>query len=100
MTAAYAFTDYHSQGQTITYVIVDITTSPGGRMSLFNLYVALSRSSGRETICILRDFDEMTFFQPIDEMLMKEDGRQEELNVKTKGWWEQMENGMNDNGGN
>ncbi|KZT06428.1 uncharacterized protein LAESUDRAFT_653477 [Laetiporus sulphureus 93-53] len=37
MTAAYAFTDYRSQGQTITYVIVDITTPPGGRMSLFNV---------------------------------------------------------------
>ncbi|KIM60952.1 hypothetical protein SCLCIDRAFT_123129 [Scleroderma citrinum Foug A] len=45
MTAAYAFTDYRSQGQTIPAVIVDIVTPPTGGLSLFNLYVALSRSS-------------------------------------------------------
>ena len=45
MTAAYAFTDYRSQGQTIPYVIVDIGSPPTGTLSLFNLYVALSRSS-------------------------------------------------------
>ena len=31
MTAAYAFTDYRSQGQTIPAVIVDITTPPTGK---------------------------------------------------------------------
>ena len=41
---AYAFTDYRSQGQTIPYVIVDIATPPTGGLSLFNVYVALSRS--------------------------------------------------------
>ena len=49
MTAAYAFTDYRSQGQTIPYVIVDIATPPTGGLDLFNLYVALSRSSGRSS---------------------------------------------------
>ncbi|KAG8726741.1 hypothetical protein FRC10_006806, partial [Ceratobasidium sp. 414] len=43
ITPAYAFTDYRSQGQTIKLVIVDITTPlDGRRLSLFNLYVALS----------------------------------------------------------
>lgn len=73
MTAAYAFTDYRSQGQTIPYVIVDIAPVPHGRLSLFNLYVALSRSSGRETIRLLRDFDEDDFKQPHDAYLMIED---------------------------
>lgn len=50
VTAAYAFTDYRSQGQTIPYVIVDIATPPTGGLSLFNLYVALSRSSGKSSI--------------------------------------------------
>ncbi|KAH9913591.1 uncharacterized protein B0H18DRAFT_888000 [Fomitopsis serialis] len=54
ITAAYAFTDYRSQGQTIPYVIVDIAKPPAGRLSLFNLYVALSRSSGRQTIRIFQ----------------------------------------------
>ena len=53
MTAAYGFTDYRSQGQTIPYVIIDIATPPTGSLSLFNLYVALSRSSGRTTIRLL-----------------------------------------------
>ena len=53
ITAAYSFTDYRSQGQTIPRVIVDIASPPSGKLSLFNLYVALSRSSGRETIRLL-----------------------------------------------
>ncbi|KAF8572560.1 hypothetical protein K439DRAFT_1378246 [Ramaria rubella] len=64
---AYAFTDYRSQGQTIPNVIVDIGTPPsGGKLSMFNLYVALSRSSGQETV------------------------RLRELNEKTKEWWGSM----------
>ena len=63
LTAAYTFTDYCLQGQTILYVIVDIASPPrpSGGLSLFNLYVALSRSSGRETIRLLRDFDDELF---------------------------------------
>ncbi|KAJ7031922.1 hypothetical protein C8F04DRAFT_959572 [Mycena alexandri] len=66
LTAAYAFTDYRSQGQMLPYVIVDIGTPPTGGLSLFNLYVALSRSSGPE------------------------DNRLEELDRKTKEWWGKM----------
>jgi len=47
---AYAFTDYRSQGQIIPYVMVDLASPPSGKLSLFNLYVALSQSSGRQTI--------------------------------------------------
>jgi len=61
MTAAYAFTDYKSQGQTIEYVIVDIGDPPTGHMSPFGVYVALSRSRGRGTIRLLRDFNEKLF---------------------------------------
>ncbi|RDX46833.1 hypothetical protein OH76DRAFT_1329827, partial [Lentinus brumalis] len=75
ITAAYAFTDYRSQGQTIPSVIVDLHTPPGGRLTLFNIYVALSRSSGRETIRLLRDFD---------------DRRLEKLNEYTRRWWQRM----------
>ncbi|KAI6011526.1 hypothetical protein BKA83DRAFT_4382230 [Pisolithus microcarpus] len=58
VTPAFAFTDYRSQGQTLSHVIVDISRPPMGGLNLFNLYVALSRSSGHETIRLLRDFDE------------------------------------------
>ena len=41
-TAAYAFTDYRSQGQTLSAVVVDIASPPTAGLNLFNLYVALS----------------------------------------------------------
>lgn len=53
ITAAYACTDYRAQGQTLSSVIVDIATPPSGGLSLFNLYVALSHSRGRDNIRIL-----------------------------------------------
>lgn len=84
ITAAYAFTDYRSQGQTIPNVIVDIAKPPGGDLSLFNVYVALSRSSGRDTIRLLRDFDEDLFSQPLNAELTREDERLAYLNECTK----------------
>jgi hypothetical protein len=89
ITPAYAFTDYRSQGQTIESAIVDIATPPsGGPLSMFNLYVALSRSSGRDTIRILRDFDAELLMQPVDHDLAKEDSRLKEKEMSTKLWWE------------
>ena len=90
MTAAYAFTDYHSQGQTLPYVIVDIASPPTGTLCLFNLYVALSRSSGRASIRLLRDFDDKFFMASRDPALVDEDERLEKLNVETKSWDERM----------
>ncbi|CEL56332.1 hypothetical protein RSOLAG1IB_11903 [Rhizoctonia solani AG-1 IB] len=93
ITPAYAFTDYRSQGQTIPAVIVDIATPPtGSGLSLANIYVALSRSSGRKTIRILREFDESIFAKPVDYDLVKEDERQEKLNEQTKAWWGKLRN--------
>jgi hypothetical protein len=90
MTAAYAFTDYRSQGQTIPHVLIDITTPPTGGLSLFNLYVALLRSSGRSTIRLLRDFDEKLFQAAHSPELLAEDDRIQELDEKTKAWWKEM----------
>ena len=84
MTAAYAFTDYRAQGQTIPYVIIDIATPPNGGLTLFNLYVALSRSSGRSTIRLLRDFDDNLFKQADDTDLLMEDDRLDKLDRITK----------------
>ncbi|KAJ3559330.1 hypothetical protein NM688_g415 [Phlebia brevispora] len=87
MTEAYAFTDICAQGQSIDYVIVDISRPPSGRLTLFNIYVALSRSSGRDTIRLLRDFDERPFLEPLDPDLLREDDRIEELSEETVRWW-------------
>ena len=91
ITAAYGFTDYRSQGQTIPTVIVDIKKHPPpGQLTLFSLYVALSRSRGRDTIRILRDFDVQLLMQKHDGDLLKEDERLEKLNRETKTWWESL----------
>lgn len=90
ITGAYSFTDYCAQGQTIPYVVVDIASSPTSGLSLFNLYVALSRSSGRNTIRLLRDFDDDMFLQAHVPDLLEEDERLGELNAATKRWWAKM----------
>lgn len=60
LTPAYAFTDYKSQGQTVSpvkLVIIDLAKPPTGKLSQFNAYVALSRSKSREHVRLLRDFE-------------------------------------------
>jgi len=45
------FTNYHLQGQTIKAVIVDLAKPPtGGDLLIFNVYITLSQSLGRDTI--------------------------------------------------
>jgi hypothetical protein len=83
VTAAYAFTDYRSQGQTIPYVLIDIGTPPFGTLSLFNLYVALFCCSGCGTIHILWDFDDELFKKPHDMALLEEDDRLDRLDKTT-----------------
>ena len=90
ITAAYAFTDYRSQGQTISYVLIDIATPPSGGLNLFNLYVALSRSSERSTIRLLRDFDDELFKKRHSLEPLAEDDKLMELDQKTDEWWKKM----------
>jgi len=95
ITATYCFTDYRSQGQTIPYVIIDIASPPSGELSLFNLYVALSRSSGWETIRLLREFDDDIFLEAHEPELMLEDERLDDLDGTTKLWWQRMNSKSN-----
>jgi hypothetical protein len=75
LTSGYAFTDYKSQGQTLEHVIVDLAKPPTGNISAFGAYVALSRSRGRDTIRLLRDFDDALLTTHPSEMLFEEDRR-------------------------
>lgn len=84
ITGAYAFTDYRAQGQTLPAVIVDIANPPQAELSLCNIYVALSRSRGRETIRLLREFDKSNLFKQVDEALLKEDERLDKLDRLTR----------------
>ncbi|KAJ3568696.1 hypothetical protein NP233_g5549 [Leucocoprinus birnbaumii] len=89
LTQAYAFTDYKSQGQTIPCVIVDLQQPPdrGSKLTPFSVYVALSRSRGRDTIRILRSYDEKLFTQHPCPELAVEDERLERLNKETREWY-------------
>ncbi|KAJ7867675.1 hypothetical protein B0H14DRAFT_2730641, partial [Mycena olivaceomarginata] len=78
-------------GQMIPYVLVDIASPPSGTLSLFNLYVALSRSSGHESIRLLRDFNDELFMQAHDPRLLEEDDRLESLSSQTQQWWKEMQ---------
>jgi ATP-dependent exoDNAse (exonuclease V) alpha subunit len=80
----YAFTDYKAQGQTMECVIIDIAKPPSGALSPFSVYVALSRSRGRKTIRILRDFDPALFMQHPSEDLRVDMERLERLDQKTR----------------
>jgi hypothetical protein len=80
---AYAFTDFKSQGQTIEHVLVDIGKTTCFALSPFNAYVALSRSRGRETIRLLRDFDDKLFIRHPSEDLRIEDERIDALAKET-----------------
>jgi hypothetical protein len=90
LTLAYAFTDFRSQGQTINPLIVDIASPPYGYLTPFNIYVALSRATGRKNIRLLRDFDEKFLQQHPSEYLRLEDTRLCQLNELTKKIWETM----------
>ena len=54
------------------------------------LYVALSRSSGWDSIQLLHDFDNKIFRGSHDPVLVDEDKRSGSLNNQTKTWYEHM----------
>ncbi|KAJ3574918.1 hypothetical protein NP233_g1427 [Leucocoprinus birnbaumii] len=86
LTAAYAFTDYKSQGQTLDRVLIDLDKPPGGgsAVTAFNAYVALSRVRNRDHIRILRPFDEKIFTTLPSSELANEDKRLMELDAATR----------------
>jgi ATP-dependent exoDNAse (exonuclease V) alpha subunit len=81
--AGYAFTDHKAQGQTLEYVYMDIGTTNKFPVTLFATYVALSHSRGRDTIRLLRDFDNTIFTRHPSEDLQKEDERLRWLSKNT-----------------
>ncbi|KIK81359.1 hypothetical protein PAXRUDRAFT_156284, partial [Paxillus rubicundulus Ve08.2h10] len=95
LTTSYAFTDYRSQGQTISTVLIDIGTPPTGQLTPFNIYVALSRSCGRDTIRLLRDFDERLLTSHPSEYLRVEDARLARMDEETLRKWEEKKRLMN-----
>lgn len=91
LTPAYAFTDYKAQGQTMECVIIDLGKPPSGKLTGFNMYVALSRGRGRATIRLLRDFEDKLFTTHPSEELRKEDERLDLLAQSTIRRWREGE---------
>lgn len=88
LVAAYAFTDHKSQGQTIEYAIIDIGTTRAFPVNPFAAYVALSRSRGRQSIRLLREFDPGIFTKHPSEALRVEDERLRVLTTDTRNKFE------------
>lgn len=91
ITPVYAFTDYKSQGQTIPHTIVDIGKTSSFALTPFNAYVALSRTHGRESTRLLRDFDSELFTRHPSESLREEEIRLREMAKATS---DKFDNGL------
>jgi len=70
-----------------TVAFTDIGKPPTGSLSPFSVYVALSRSRGRDTIRLLRDFNPNLLQNHPSEDLRIEMQRLEQLNEKMKREW-------------
>ncbi|KAF8235281.1 hypothetical protein L208DRAFT_1131565, partial [Tricholoma matsutake] len=73
----FTFTDYKAQGQTLEQVVGDLAKPPTGNITPFGAYVALLQSRGRDTIRLLRDFNNTLLMTHPLEMLYEEDHRLE-----------------------
>lgn len=85
LTPAYASTDYRAQGQTLSKVVVDIHPPPtGGSLTNFKIYLALSRSRGRDGIRLLRAYDRDAMLKQIPSFLAEEDEQTALRDAETK----------------
>ena len=70
--------------------LLTLVQPPTGTLSLFNLYVALLRSSGHDLIRLLRDFKDELFRASHDLALTVEDERLENFDKMTKEWYQRL----------
>lgn len=68
-------------------VIVDIGQPPTGRITPFNVYVALSQAKSRESIRLLQNFDQQLLQQHLSEYLHVEGEKLKKLYEETTEWW-------------
>jgi hypothetical protein len=84
MTFMYAFTDYQSQGQIISPVLINIGPPPLGRLTPFNAYVTLLQGQSRKNIRLLWNFNNKIFTQYLSKFLRLEDERLDNMDRSTK----------------
>lgn len=73
LTPAYAFIEYRSQGQSITYVIIEITAPPSEGLTPLKAYVALSRNVSRTNASLFWNFQDIFFKMAPNENLANKD---------------------------
>lgn len=83
MIPAYAYTDYKSQGRSLSEAIVDLN----GCTSLQSLYVMLSRVKTLDGLAILRWFKPNKLYQRLPEEFRKEFERLHTLHLDTETWY-------------
>ena len=71
-TLTYAITDYKCQGQTFTWVVVDLKKLSGGYSATSSPYVQLSRAKTRACLSILHPFDPAELRTPLSKDLLAE----------------------------
>ena len=69
---AYAITDYKCQGQTFTWVIVDLKKPSGGYSPTSSPYVQLSHAKTRDCLSILHPFDPTELWSSLSKHLLAE----------------------------
>ena len=65
-------------------IVIDLRDTPTGKISPFSVYVALSRSRGRDSIRLLSDFDDQLFKTHPNADLAIEMQRLETLAARTR----------------
>ena len=84
LTLVYAITDYKCQGQTFTWIVVDLSKPNGGYSSISSPFVQLSRAKIRDRLSILRRFDPAELLSALSEDLLTELEWQAEKAKETK----------------
>src|SRR5947207_11272512 len=71
-TLTYAIMDYKCQGQTFTWVIVDLKKPNRGYSPTSSPYVQLSRAKTRASLSILHPFDHAELRSPLSKHILTE----------------------------
>ncbi|KAH0840142.1 hypothetical protein J3R83DRAFT_1121 [Lanmaoa asiatica] len=78
--------------QAISNATIDIAAPPTGSLTPFNIYAALSRCRGRESIRLLQESDEKLFTSHPSKYLWVEDERLFRFDSDTEKWWNTVRN--------
>lgn len=99
ISAAFAVTDYRSQGATEKTVIVDLEPAPKQKDTRAAAYVAASRVTGLNGLAVLRKFNKEVYTAGLPGELTREFAREKEAEQRTISWLRQVRLGQVDSKG-